>query len=491
MNYSSPEKHGIRSENILEFIKKLEDSRLSTHDVIIMRNDEIIYEAYWKPFNKDFLHRMYSVTKSFVAIAIGFLEQEGKISLDDEISKYFPDELKSQPDQNIRNQTIRHMLMMCTAKSDRGSWFAARTNDRVRFYFENDLIESRPSGIIFDYDSSGSFVLGALVERVSGMTLIDYLRSRLFDKIGVSKEADFLKCPGGHSWGDSALICKPYDLLLVAKFMMDGGKWNGEQLLNSEFVTAATSKQIDNSILNDVECDSFGYGYQIWRTFDNSFFFSGMGCQFAVCIPDKDMIFIYNAYNQAQSYAKKVIFDNFYDMIVRKSEKFELPENKEAQKELADYTGSLELAHAIGEKTSPIIDKINNKTFVMNDNPMGLRKIAFSFHKNGGILYYTNAQGDKELAFGMCRNEFVAFPQDGYSDSIGSQKGSKRYNCACSASWVMPETLYMKVQIIDKYFGTLNIKFGFADNKICVQMAKAAEDFLNEYSGFAGGILCE
>ena len=487
MKFATPEKMGISSENILRFVNKLEDSRLSTHDIIIMRGGKIVYEAYWKPFNKDFQHRMYSVTKSFVAIAIGFLEQEGKLSLDDKISKYFPDELKNQTDENMHNQTIRHMLMMSTSKTER-SWFTARTDDRVRFYFENDKPKnSRPSGTIYQYDSTGSFILGALVERLSEMTLIDYLRDRLFDKIGVSKEATCLKCPGGHSWGDSALICLPRDLLLVAKFMMDGGKWNGEQILNKEFVTAATSKQVDNSILNDVEYNSFGYGYQIWRTFDNSFFFNGMGCQFAVCIPDKDMIFIYNADNQGKDYAKKIIFDNFYDLIARTAQDLPLPENEKAQKELAEYTASLKLAHAIGEKTSPTADRINNKTFVMNDNPMGISKIRLSFNGDGGTFYYTNEQGDKELPFGMCRNEFVPFPQDGYSDIVGSQKGAERYNCACSTAWVMPETLIIKVQIIDKYFGVLNIKLGFIDNKIGIQMVKTAEDFLDEYTGFAGG----
>ena len=152
---------------------------------------------------------------------------------------------------------------------------------------------------------------------------------------------------------------------------MDGGRYNGEQILNEEFVTAATSKQVDNSMFNDVEYNSFGYGYQIWRTFDNSFFFNGMGCQFAVCIPDKDMVFIYNADNQGKDYSKKIILDNFYDLVVRPAEDSPLPENEAAQKELSDFTASLELAYAIGEKTSPIAEKINNpkKIFFINIPP--------------------------------------------------------------------------------------------------------------------------
>ena len=101
LKYTTPEKAGIPSENIAKFIDILEEKQLSTHDLILSRGNEIFFEKYWEPFGPDFLHRMYSVSKSFVSIAIGFLEQDGKINLDDPIYKYFPDEFENQPDENI------------------------------------------------------------------------------------------------------------------------------------------------------------------------------------------------------------------------------------------------------------------------------------------------------------------------------------------------------------------------------------------------------
>lgn len=215
MQYSTPEKEGIRSERIREFIEILEDAYLPMHDVIIMRHGKIVFEKYWAPFHKEELHRMYSVTKSFVSLAIGFLEQDGLVDLDAPISRYFPEEVKNQKDKNMHDQTVRHMLMMSTAKPTQ-DWFTARPEDRVQFYFDNSITESRPSGTIFNYDSAGSFVMGSLVERITGKTLMAYLREKFLDRIGFSKEAYMLKCPGGHSWSDSALICKPTDLLKVA-----------------------------------------------------------------------------------------------------------------------------------------------------------------------------------------------------------------------------------------------------------------------------------
>ena len=295
-----------------------------------------------------------------------------------------------------------------------------------------------------------------------------------------------LRCPGGHSWGDSALLCKPTDLLKAAMFCMHKGSWNGEQLLNEEFVTAATSKQIDNDVLGINDFDSQGYGYQFWRTYDNSFFFNGMGCQFAVCVPDKDIIMVYNGDNQGIVGAKKIIFDNFFNLIVRRVE--ESPFEKPEYDELTDYAKNLKLFSAKGEKKALITDKINGVTYKMQENPMGITKMKLCFTENGGVLSYTNAQGDKEIPFGMCKNEFSLFPQAGYSDEIGSRSGERLYKCAASAAWVSDYQLFIKVQIIDTYFGILNMSIGFEDNKIGVLMNKTAEDFLNEYQGFAGGV---
>lgn len=488
MNYISPEQAGISSKAIKRYVEYLERMQLSTHDLIFMKGDNIFFEKYWAPFHKDFLHRMYSVSKSFVSLAIGFAEQDGLLKLDDKISKYFPDELKNQPDENTHNQTIRDMLMMSTARNP-VNWFEARTDDRVRLYFEKDKGVCRPSGTIFEYDSPGSFVLGALVERLTGKPFMEYLREKMFDKIGVSKEAHCLKCPGGHSWGDSAVICKATDLLKVARFTMKKGNWNGEQILNETYITAATSKQIDNNFMGLNTFESQGYGYLFWRTYQNSYFFYGMGCQLAVCVPHKDLIMVYNGDNQGKGLSFAQIIDNFFAMIVDEMGDAPLCDDSAAQKELEAATADLKLMTAVGERTSDFAEKINGVTYRMDQNPMGITKMRVVLDGEEGRLEYTNAQGDKVLPFGMCENAFAKFPQEGYSKEVGSvfTKGHY-YNCAASAAWVEPQKLFIKVQIIDEYFGTLNISLGYKENRLGVFMNKSAEDFLQEYEGFAGGV---
>ena len=486
--YTTPEKKGISSANIEKYIKILERRKLSTHDMIIMRGDEIVFEKYWEPFNENFTHRLYSVTKSILSIAVGFAIQEGYFTLNDKISTLLPNEAGIDKDGNVQEITVRNMLMMSTAKTPK-DWFGARHPDRVRFYFENDDKISRPGGTIYEYDSPGSFVLGAALERSVGMSFIDYLRPRLFDKIGVSGDLRCLKCPGGHSWSDSAVLCSARDLLLIGKFVMNGGRWNGEQLLNEEYIKEATARQIDNNPMGVESYCTQGYGYLIWRTYDNSFFFNGMGCQLCVCVPDKDIVFVYNGDNQGNAIAKDIIMDEFFELIVRPAADGELDEDVAACESLRSYTDTLKLYAASSGIGRDFEKKINGKVFTLNENPMGISKIAFSFTDGVCKLNYTNAQGDKTLCFRINENEFGVFPQEGYSDTVGSQFAKGHYlKCAASGAWTEPQKLFIRVQVIDDYFGILNMNFGFKDeNTVGIYMNKMAEDFFDEYKGFATG----
>lgn len=485
MNYKTPEECGISSANIEKFIRELEENRLFTHDIIIAKGNDIIFEKYWEPFDENFLHRQYSITKSIVALAVGFAIQDGLVDIDAPISKYFPEEAKLAKSELIKNQTIREMLTMSTALIPE-NWFSASCTDRVAFYFENANIDNkRPAGTIYRYDSSGSFVVSAMVERVTGKKLMDYMREKCFDKIGVSKEATCLTCPGGHSWGDSALICTPRDMLRIARFTMNYGKWNGEQLLNEEFVRTATSRLVDNNIGSVYSFNTQGYGYYFFRSYDNTFFFSGMGCQFAICSPDKDIILIYNSDNQGNQMAASVIFDSFFRNVMRAENNLENPEAQ--QKSLAEYTNNLKLGVVSGSEKSDFSETINEKTFCFKDNPMNLKWVKFTFGSDECALDYENATGKKTLKFGMAKNAFGIFPEEGYSDLVGSKyaKGNF-YKCAASAAWTEPKKLTIHIQVIDKYFGKLTMQFGFKDEKtLGVVMTPAAEDFFKEYFGYA------
>ena len=483
MKTVTPESMGISSKDIMDYINLLEEYQLATHNVVIARGDSIIYEQYWAPFHQDFLHRQYSVSKSVVSIAVGFAQQDGLLSLDDPISKYFPEETKNS--EHTFSQTIRNMLTMENEAVGRG-WFHARPNDLVKYYFDNPFYQSRPAGTIFEYDSTGCFILCALVERLTGRKFMDYLREKLFDEIGVSQEAHCLACPGGHSWGDSAILCKPTDMLKIAKFVMNKGKWNGRQILDEDYLTAATACQVQATTGNQYGYSSHGYGYFIWRTWDNSFSFNGMGSQFAICVPDKELILIYNGDNQGNAIANTIIFDGFFRLVARKASPTPLPEDPAS---VSLLNQPRKLHYAKNDHPSSFQEKVSGAVYALEPNPMGITKLSLDFSHPQCRLNYTNAQGDKTILFGMGENTFDIFPEEGYSDQIGSQRTTGHYyRCAASAAWIEEKKLFIQVQIIDTYFGRLNITLSFQDeNTLGIYMNKTAEDFMDTYQGFASG----
>lgn len=479
----SPAQAGLDESHLQTFMQHMVRNGINLHSVLMLRGNDIFFEKYWAPFTADSIHRMYSVTKSFVSIAIGCLLDEGKLSLDDPICRYFPDKLPDNLSPQMARQTIRHMLTMttCFAGLPEYHWFQPGVTDRTAFYFSGK--PSQPAGTLFNYDSTGSYILGVLVERLSGMSLLDYLCSKVLDRIGGFESAQMLSTPDGTPWGDSALLCTPRALMNFARFVMNMGTWEGERLLSESYLREATACQTDNNLTDGRNYNQQGYGYQIWRTWNNSFSFNGMGGQFAICVPDSDFIFVCTCDHQLNSERDNpVIFRAVFDLIVP------YLDGKTPPAPAFDLDAPLQLSVARGESHSDFARKIDGATFALEENPMGIRRLQLEFSGDGGVLRYCNAQGEKALPFGMKRNVFGKFPQLGYSNDRGNvhEISDFRYDCAASAGWVEPQKLQLRVQIIDRYFGILIITLAFADETLLgVRMAKCAEDFLNEYDGTA------
>lgn len=483
---STPESVGISSKTILRFLKTLESYKLCTHDIIMAKGDKIFFESYWAPFTKDYRHRMYSVTKSFVAIAVLFAVDEGLLSLDDKFVKFFPEAEKWANDDILMEATIEDMLKMESSRHFGNDWFADKPEKRYINYFDCSKFDKIP-GTLFAYDSSGSYMLGVIVERLTGMTFLDYLKKKALREIGFSEDSYCLKAPGGYSWGDSALLCTARDLLLFARFVMNKGSWGGKQYIDPTLIEKATTKQIDNDLTAVTDYGSYGYGYQIWMNQGGGFSFVGMGDQFAICDPKNDFIFIINSDNQGSTLSRPIFHHEVFNTIIPSLGEA-IAEDDKAQNELMDYCKNLKLyALSDGKKTN-CSEEINGIRYVLDKNPMEIEYIRFDINETKGTLTYKNKQGEKSIAFGMEYNEFGKFPEEGYSDDVATVYcPGNYYNCACSAIWSEERKLKIKVQIIDKYFGNGCWVFSFKDDRVMVSMTKTAEAFMNEYTGIAIG----
>ena len=484
----TPEKAGISSKCLLNFIKKLEKYESKTHALFMSRGDKCFLDAYYKPYNKDSLHRMYSQTKSYVGIAIGLLLDEGKLSLNDRIVDHFPEKTEKQYEY-LTDLTIEDMLLMSTSGGPI-SWFSVEEKDRTRHYLNGERV-THPSRTVWSYDSTGSQVLSSLVEKLSGMPLLEYLRKKIFNYMGTFKTAKILKAPNGDSWGDSALLCTIHDMASFALLLLNKGEWGGKQLISREYVERATSRIVDNREGGHYSNYHRGYGYQIWRVCGGGFAFVGMGDQLTAVYPEKNFIFSCTCDNQGSSLTRELIFGMLEDYILPSLSDTPVNEEEKSYGELNSLIESLELFSVKGIENKELENQLNGKTYICKTNRMGIKSLSFTFEGDGGVLHFENEQGKKELRFGMNKNYFGKFPQYGYSTEYGRTKttNGERYDDCVSCAWLEKRKLMIYTQIIDEYLGNLTMIFGFNGDTLYAVFRKIAEDFLEEYEGDLTGYL--
>ena len=478
-----PENLGIPSDAVLKFVEHLERRKICLHSFMIIRHGEIAAEGYYPPFKSDTLHRMYSQSKTFVSIAVGLLIDEGKLKLSDKVADFFPEYHPENMHEYIANATVRDLLFMATPFS--GNNYGSDTENWTKPFFKQTV--THRSGEIFIYDTGGTVMLNAIVEKLSGKELIEYMCPKLLDHLGFSKDVRCIQRPEGGAWGGSGVLCSTHDIAKFALFLLNKGKWNGVQLLSEEYVTEATSALIDNRLSSDSPEMQFGYGYQIWRTRNNGFAMYGMGSQLSVCVPDKDLVFITTADTQIVPHGTDIILDAFWHDIYTHIADDKLPENSEALKKLNDKLENLEFISVNGNPASSKSLEYSGKKYKLEQNRMNISDVQFNFDGDLGIMKYTNATGRHEIKFGICKYESGIFPETHYfGDKIHTPKGSG-YKYKASSAWFNDDTLIIYLYIIDDYFGTLKIEAKFNGDKITLYMRKVAEWFLDEYDGLAIG----
>lgn len=477
----TPEAAGVSSREVLALLRSFENRGLRMHSVLIGKGDKLFAEYYWAPFDRDFKHRMYSQTKSYVSAAVGILAGEGKIDLDAPIASYFPEKIDAPLPPYLAAQTVREMLCMQTSIAPE-NWFYSDDPDRTHLYFNRNRV-LHPAGTAYAYDSAGSQVLTALVEKVSGQALFDFLTERIFRHLDTFHGATILKTRNGDSWGDSALICTPRDMMSFGRLLIKGGKWNGKQLIPADYLKEATRRQTATE--DHSGHGAYGYGYQIWMTErEGCYAFFGMGGQFTICMPDKDLIFVCTADNQGYAASPALIFGGVFDRIYDTAAAAPLPEDPEAYAALEAFGASLSLYAPKNVPLAP--EDLPTGEYRCLDNPIGITSFSLVKKPDGtGEFRYHNAQGDKVLPFGFAKNVFTKFPQFGYSDGVGGAKTDNGflYRCAAAGAWASEKKFNLFVQVIDRYFGNLKITFSFKGDVAVVTFCKNAEAFMDEYNG--------
>ena len=476
-NMMTPEKYGISSNDIAAILEGYRKAGLSMHGMVVMRHGEVVAEAYAEPFDADTLHRMYSVSKSFVSLAIGALEADGLISINDTIDRFFPDYVNENTDPRIAKTKIVDLLRMASPFR-KGSTYKGKTDmNWVETFFVAPV--GKEPGTEYLYDTSATYILDVIVERVTGKPFLEYLKDKALREIGFSEDAWCVKAPEGYSWGGSGVMCTPRDLAAVANLVMNKGVYNGKQLLPADYLEQATKKQIETAAVEgDSEYYGMGYGYQIWIN-PYGFSFMGMGNQHAFCIPELDLVFVCTADNQGNSSAVETIYRLMVDHLIKKISDEPLPEDPAAYAKLQAEIDGMSIPYQKGLATSARADAVNGKTFVCTGSS-DISSFRLDFNGDVGVLTYVTSRGEKQLTFGIGKNVACILDEPQYSGELINHPNGKGYRSYCSGAWTNATTFALKVQVVDDYLGNMTMTFDL-DSNPSLTVTKTAEWFLDEY----------
>ncbi len=379
---TSPEEQGLSSQAIMNFLSRMEKRDIDLHSIIILRNNRLIYEAYYDPYTTDELHRMFSVTKSFVSAAIGCLWGEGKIDLDKPVADYFPEySKKSSP--VTKAATIRHLLKM-QSPHEKTAFKQIKTDNWTEAFFK--AAPAKYPGTAFSYDTSATHTLTALVEKITGQNLLDYLRDKFLREAGFSDEAYCMTDPVGVSQGGSGLMAKPMDIAIFGNIILNGGKLGEKQVIPEEYIKEATKKQSETFIKGTFFEETRGYGYYFWLCENNGFMCYGIGGQLVLIYPEKNLVFVTTADTLGNKSGISEIMTAFTETIFNELKDKPLNEDKDTAQKLKETTEGLEI-NFIAANPDVSGENIMDSAWKIEKNPYHLKEIAFNNkNKDFGVL---------------------------------------------------------------------------------------------------------
>jgi CubicO group peptidase (beta-lactamase class C family) len=278
---SRPEAQGVSSAAVLSFVEAADASIDSMHSFMLLRHGHVVAEGWWSPYDAASPHSLYSLSKSFTATAVGLAIAEGKLSLDDEVLKFFPEEAPSAPSANLQAMRVSDLLRMSTGHQTEPPRPADQSWTRA---FLTHPVPFKP-GTHFLYNTSATYMLSAIVQKATGETVLDYLRPRLFEPLGIERPT-WETSPQGITTGGYGLSIRTEDIARFGQLYLQKGEWQGRQLVPKAWVEAATARQTANGSNPQSDWDQ-GYGYQFWRCRHNVYRATEPSANTASCCPSR------------------------------------------------------------------------------------------------------------------------------------------------------------------------------------------------------------
>ena len=405
----SPTEAGVDPAGILAFLDACAEKGRDLHSILLVRGGKAVAEGYFAPYLPGDKQHVFSVSKSWTSTAVGLASDEGRLSVKDKVISFFPEKLPAEVSENLADMEVRDLLRMGTGHDTAALPALIRTADSD--WAESFLhwpVEHRP-GSKFVYNSGASYMLSAIVQKVTGEDLITYLTPRLFEPLGITGVC-WDRSPQGICCGGWGIHVSTEDIAKLGLLYLNGGVFDGKRILSEEWVREATSPQIDNAPSSDSPDWKQGYGYQIWRCQHGCFRFDGAYGQYMVAFPEQDAVLVLTSFvgNMQE------VLDDVWAYLLPAFQKAPLPASpaEDALKQRL-RTLSCPIPKGIGQAAAA--------EFLCGENEFGLESLRLTSTKEGGVIEFSANGTVFRIPFGTERYQtadIAGFPV--YPDMIGN-----------------------------------------------------------------------
>ncbi|CAN5501650.1 hypothetical protein BH10PLA2_BH10PLA2_02810 [soil metagenome] len=437
---STPEAQGVSAKAILGFVEEAEKKIDALHSFMIVRHGHVIAEGWWKPYDAKSRHELYSLSKSFTSTAVGLAIAEGKLSLDDPVLKFFPDQAPEKPSNNLKQMRVHDLLRMATGHQAE----PAGTNVKT---FLAAPVPFKP-GTHFLYNTPATYMLSAIVQKVTGETVLDYLKPRLFDPLGI-EEPTWGKSSEGISLGGYGLNVRTEDIAKFGQLYLQQGKYAGKQLVPAAWIQAATSRQTSNGSNPQSDWDQ-GYGYQFWRARHNAYRGDGAFGQYCIVMPEQDTVIAITSGVRDMQAVLNLIWDKLLPAMSAEP----LPADEASDKKLQAKLSKLALPTVKGLADFQLPEQIARRRYSFPANDQKLEALTLECNESGEnvtLVCRFNGKPAQRIPCGMrtwkkCRLAFGPLPEQ---------------SAAVSGAWTAPDTYTAKFCFNETpYIVTATLKFG-------------------------------
>jgi CubicO group peptidase (beta-lactamase class C family) len=382
---SNPEAQGVSSAAILDFVKTADRESASLHSFMLIRHGQVVAEGWWTPYNPDSRHELYSLSKSFTSTAVGLAITEGRLSLDDQVSKFFPDDMPAEASSQLKAMRIRDLLTMSTGHTSEPKLGKADVWTKV---FLGHPVTHKP-GTFFMYNTPATYMLSAIVQKQTGTTTLDFLKPRLFEPLGIA-EPTWGTSPQGISLGGYGLSVRTEDIAKFGQLYLQRGKWGDKQLVPADWIDLATARQVSNGSNPSSDWEQ-GYGFQFWRCRHGNYRGDGAFGQYCIVLPKQDAVIAITSGTKDMGAVLNLVWDRLLPGIQEQP----LAPNPTADQELRETLEKLAIPTQAGEATSSMFAGIDQKRFAISTNDRELDAISLERAGDGNFVLVTHSAGSE------------------------------------------------------------------------------------------------